>query len=72
MNRSEAAEMLRLEEQKRNIGDVRKSISLRKSAMQDALLKQTAKGVKEIQLRHFGALVQLRTLRSSQCFATML
>lgn len=52
MNRHEVAEkMLRLEDQKRKLGDVRMSLFLRKSAMQDALLNQIAESVKEIQLR---------------------
>ena len=50
MNRHEVAEkMLRLEEQKQKLGDIRMSLFLRKSAMQDALLKQIAESVKEIQ-----------------------
>lgn len=52
MNRHEVAEkMLRLEDQKHKLGDVRMSLFLRKSAMQDALLNQIAESVKEIQLR---------------------
>ena len=52
MNRHEVAEkMSRLEEQKQKLGDVRMSLFLRKSAMQDALLDQIAESVKEIKLR---------------------
>ena len=51
MNRHEVAEkMSRLEEQKQKLGDIRMSLFLRKSAMQDALLKQVAESVTEIQL----------------------
>ncbi len=50
MNRHEVAEKLsRLEEQKQKLGDVRMSLFLRKSAMQDALLKQITEDIKEIQ-----------------------
>ena len=50
MNRHEVAEkMSRLEEQKQKLGDIRMSLFLRKSAMQDALLKQVAESVTEIQ-----------------------
>ena len=51
MNRHEVAEkMSRLEEQKQKLGDIRMSLFLRKSAMQDALLKQVAESVTEIRL----------------------
>ena len=49
MNRHEVAEkMSRLEEQKQKLGEIRMSLFLRKSAMQDALLKQIAECVKDI------------------------
>ena len=52
MNRHKVAEkMSRLEDQKQKLGDVRMSLFLRKSAMQDALLKQIAESVKEVQRR---------------------
>ncbi len=52
MNRHEVSEkMSRLEEQKQKIADVRMSLFLRKSAMQDALLKQIAESVNEMQLQ---------------------
>ena len=52
MNRHEVSEkMSRLEEQKQKLGDVRMSLFLRKSAMQDALLKQIAESVNEMQLQ---------------------
>lgn len=52
MNRHEVAEkMSRLEDQKQKLGDVRMSLFLRKSAMQDALLSQIAESVKEFQER---------------------
>ena len=52
MNRHWVAEkMSRPEEQKQKLGDVRMSLFLKKSAMQDALLKQIAESVKVMQLR---------------------
>lgn len=52
MNRHEVAEkMSRLEEQKQKLGEIRMSLFLRKSAMQDALLKQIAECVKDIDFR---------------------
>ena len=52
MSRHEVAEkMSRLEDQKQKLGDVRMSLFLRKSAMQDALLNQIAESVKEFQER---------------------
>lgn len=51
MNRHEVAEkMSRLEEQKQKLGDIRMSLFLRKSAMQDVLLKHVAESITEIQL----------------------
>ena len=52
MNRHEVAEkMSRLEEQKQKLGDIRMSLFLKKSAVQDALLMQIAESIAEIQLR---------------------
>ena len=52
MNRHEAAEkMQRLEDQKARLRDVRMSLFIRKSAIQDVMLKQIAENVKQLQLR---------------------
>lgn len=52
MNRHEVADkMQRLNDQKARLGDVRMSLFLRKSSMQDALLRQVAEGLKEIEGR---------------------
>ncbi len=52
MNRHEVADkMQRLNEQKARLGDVRMSLFLRKSKMQDAVLKQLSISLKEIEAR---------------------
>ena len=52
MNRHEVAEkMSRLDEQKQKLGDVRMSLFLRKSAMQDALLKQVAESINDLRVQ---------------------
>ena len=52
MNSHEVAEkMQRLEDQKARLGDVRMSLFLKKSAMQDTMLKELRESVKQMQLR---------------------
>ncbi len=52
MNRHEVADkMQRLNDQKARLSDVRMSLFLRKSAMQDAMLKQITESLKEIETR---------------------
>ena len=54
MNRHEVADkMQRLNEQKARLGDVRMSLFLRKSKMQDAVLKQLSWSLKEMETRQF-------------------
>lgn len=53
MNRHEFADkMQRLNDQKARLGDVRMSLFLRKSAMQDAMLKRLADGLKDMEVRN--------------------
>lgn len=53
MNRHEVADkMRRLNDQKARLSDVRMSLFLRKSAMQDAMLKQVSESLKELETRH--------------------
>lgn len=52
MNRHEVADkMSRLDDQKARLGDVRMSLFLRKSSMQDTMLKQIAENLKQMQMK---------------------
>lgn len=52
MNRQEVAEkMSRLDDQKARLADVRMGLFLRKSAMQDTMLKQIAEVLKQMQMK---------------------
>ena len=53
MNRHEVAEkMQRLEDQKARLGDVRMSLFLKKSAMQDTTLKEIKEAINQMALRY--------------------
>ena len=53
MNRHEVAEkMQRLEDQKARLGDVRMSLFLKKSAMQDTMLKEIKEAISQLALRY--------------------
>ena len=53
MNRHEVAEkMQRLEDQKARLGDVRTSLFLKKSAMQDTMLKEIKEAINQLALRY--------------------
>lgn len=53
MNRHEVAEkMQRLEDQKTRLGDVRMSLFLKKSAMQDTMLKEIREAINQMALRY--------------------
>ena len=55
MNRHEVAEkMQRLEDQKARLGDVRMSLFLKKSAMQDTMLKEIKETINGLMLRYKG------------------
>lgn len=55
MNRHEVAEkMQRLEDQKVRLGDVRMSLFLKKSAMQDTMLKEIKEAINRMNPRHKG------------------